>query len=362
MAEIFHCKSNRLLIYFLRKINVFDITMVFMEVYMIEKTDHYNLLKFFATILVVVAHSSRMYTGEGVVNPANPSLVLDYLTKFIYSFHMPLFIAISGMVYGFCIENLGKYNNSFKFIKNKVVRLLIPFIFFGFFYVAPVMVLCGFTESSYFSYCVNGIILVKNSRHLWYLTVLFEIFVATIVVKPIIQKKNIFIDVSVIVVLLVISIFSYKLPGIFQISNFGYYLLYFYLGYYFNRYYETLIKVIRNPICIIVMFVITVVTYNYSHVIIKILKALTGSLFFVGVTSHINKAFMTKRFVIMMNKDGFGIYLFHPMIIYVLYYCLGSKNVNPIVLCFGIAIVAYLLSVVFTEIFRKVHLGIVMGE
>ena len=52
------------------------------------------------------------------------------------------------------------------------------------------MVLCGFTDESYFSYCVNGILLARNSRHLWYLIVLFEIFAASIFIKPTIQKKE----------------------------------------------------------------------------------------------------------------------------------------------------------------------------
>lgn len=329
---------------------------------MMKKAAHFDLLKIFATILVVIAHSSRMYTGLGVVSPANPSMILNCLTKLIYSFHMPLFIAISGMVYGLCIDDFEKYKDTFKFIKNKAVRLLIPFFFFGFFYVAPIMILCKFTDYSYLKYCVDGIVLVRNSRHLWYLFVLFEIFVISIFVKPIIQKKTKLINGLFVVALLVISIFSHVLPGIFQISNFGYYLLFFYLGYYFNKYYDKVIEVIRKPICIVIMLAITVATFNITFVMIKILKAITGSLFFVGITSHVNESFLTKKFVIMMNKDGFGIYLFHPMIIYVLYYFWGDKNVNPIVLCFGIAIVAYFLSVVFTEVFRKAHLGVAIGE
>lgn len=135
--------------------------------------------------------------------------------------------------------------------------------------------------------------------------------------------------------LLLMSMFSYKLPSIFQISNLGYYLIYVYLGYFFNRYYESIIKYIRNPICIIAMFVITVVAVNYSHIVIKMLNALTGSLLFIGITSYMDKSFMSKKFVALMSRDGFGIYLFHPMIIYVLYYYLGNMNVNPIVLCLG---------------------------
>ena len=64
-----------------------------------KKVEQYELIKVIATILVVLAHITRMYTGEGVVNPLNESLILNYLTKFIYSFHMPLFVAVSGAIY-----------------------------------------------------------------------------------------------------------------------------------------------------------------------------------------------------------------------------------------------------------------------
>jgi len=58
--------------------------------------------------LVVIAHVTRRYTGLGVVTPSIHSNLLSKLTGFIYSFHMPLFICITGMVYGYCIEQ-GKY-------------------------------------------------------------------------------------------------------------------------------------------------------------------------------------------------------------------------------------------------------------
>ena len=171
-----------------------------------------------------------------------------------------------------------------------------------------------------------------------------------------------YIDIAIMFLLLLMAMFSYRLSSIFQISNLGYYLIYFYSGYFFNRYYESIIKYIRNPICIIAMLVITVVAVNCSQIVIKMLKALTGSLLFIGITSYIDKSFMTKKDVALMSRDGFGIYLFHPMIIYVLYYYLGNMNVNPFVLCFGITIVSYLLSAVFSEILRKLHMGFAMGE
>ena len=42
-----------------------------------KKVEQYELIKVIATILVVLAHITRMYTGEGVVNPLNESLILN---------------------------------------------------------------------------------------------------------------------------------------------------------------------------------------------------------------------------------------------------------------------------------------------
>lgn len=121
-----------------------------------DKSNHYDAIKFVATFLVVLAHASRMYTGTGVVIPYNASDGLDHLTNIIYSFHMPLYMSVSGMVYALCIHDYQKYQDTARFLKNKAVRLLIPYLFFGIFYVAPVMCLLGFTDQSYLRYCATA--------------------------------------------------------------------------------------------------------------------------------------------------------------------------------------------------------------
>ena len=122
-----------------------------------DKSNHYDAIKFVATFLVVLAHASRMYTGTGVVIPYNASDGLNHLTNIIYSFHMPLYMSVSGMVYALCIHDYQKYQDTARFLKNKAVRLLIPYLFFGICYVAPVMCLLGFTDQSYLRYCWDAL-------------------------------------------------------------------------------------------------------------------------------------------------------------------------------------------------------------
>ena len=63
-----------------------------------------------------------------------------------------------------------------------------------------------------------------------------------------------------------------------------------------------------------------------------------------------------------LKKNSLGIYLFHPMVIYVLFYLFGQAQINPYCLCLGIAAVSFALSVGLTELVRKLHLGILIGE
>lgn len=324
-----------------------------------NKSKQYDLIKVITTFLVVIAHSTRMYTGNGVIHPLNESMLLSNVTDFIYAFHMPLYMAISGSVYGMCIDDLGKYSDTCGFIKNKAVRLLIPYYLFGFIYVAPVMIIFHFTDSGYLEYCVNGIFLVKNSRHLWFIFTLFLIFLICALTKKIIQKASYLI---VLPLLLALAILSGKIINIFRLDSVAYYLFFFYIGYLFNKYYVPIIRFCKNPLILCMSIGFQIVLSGETNSLIKILLALAGIIMISGLSGYINVSLCDKKFFRILKKNGFGVYLFHPMIIYVLYYYLGNYNISPIVLCFIVILTAYFISHLLTNLLRKLNLGIVMGE
>lgn len=70
-------------------------------------------LQCFGILLVVLGHS-----GENI----------PYLTKWIYSFHMPLFIFISGYLLDYTSKNGIIKINYVNFIKKKIIRLLVPYL------------------------------------------------------------------------------------------------------------------------------------------------------------------------------------------------------------------------------------------
>ena len=302
-----------------------------------DKSTVYNCLKVLLTFLVVFAHASRMYTGKGVITPLLSSNSLSLITNFIYSFHMKLYMAVSGMVYG----------------------LMIPYLFWGVFLVAPVMVACHFTDRTYLSYIFDGIILANDNRHLWYIIVLFYIFCAFAVIRKWIERIN---PIIILVICLLVSYYQNKIVLPLSLNSFANYILYFYLGYVFNLYFEKVIRVISNPLAVILCFLIDAYLFTKPGWIFSILTGVFGSCFFIGITYHLSKVVSGIKFFDILNQNGYGIYLFHPMIIYVMYYFLANIKIFPWILCFLISVSAYFLSLFISILIRKIKIGILLGE
>ena len=55
-----------------------------------------NTIKVYTILLVVLGHALRMYTPDGAF-PNQGTWLTDKLCSIIYSFHMPLFILLSGL-------------------------------------------------------------------------------------------------------------------------------------------------------------------------------------------------------------------------------------------------------------------------
>ncbi|MBE7055842.1 MAG: acyltransferase [Ruminococcaceae bacterium] len=330
-----------------------------------KKSDVYNIIKFISMLLVVLAHSTRMYTEKGVFHPVNDSMVLASVTDYIYVFHMPLFILVSGAVFGLCIEK-GKYTNIPDFLINKAKRLLIPYLFFGIAYVAPVMCLLSITNQSFFEYCLKGILLSSDSRHLWYVLALFLIFVMAIIIRPLLVKSRMtrFIVLACSLLLFVVSS---KIPNLLQSSAACSYQLYFFIGLILHYEYGFVEKVFRKLFLVFVLtpFILAGMFWFNPNSISNLCYTFVGIIMVVFIGYCIDRwcKNFTGSFVFkIINKNSFGIFLFHPMIIYILYYFLGPIDINPYLLSIGIALISLVMSVGLTELMRMLRLKVLIGE
>ncbi len=322
---------------------------------MIKKSDYYNYFKAIITVLVVIGHAARMFSGHGALLIEN-NYYINIINNLIYGFHMPAFMLMSGCVYYYCINDLGKYKNDLDFVLKKMKRLLFPYIFFGIFYVGPILVIFGFTKYGYFEYLFKGLLLMLESRHLWFLMYLFIYLVAS---QFLIKKMNIRSIYFVIIFSVIVSFLN--IP---YLSDLCYYFSFFTLGLYFNDKYNTIFK--ENNIrkyYIIISVICYIVLVSLNIVKIRFITAIFGIIFMMYIISNKNIFDKIKKakFYTIILKYSMGLYLFHPMIIYVFDYYFESI-LNPYMLFILSIIISLTLSLIFTKIVYLCRLNIILGE
>ena len=228
------------------------------------------------------------------------------------------------------------------------------------------MIFCGITDMGYWDYVVDGILLATNSRHLWYLFALFWIFCIGAILKPLCRKRIPWFMLISLALFIICNTFD--LPNFLQLKNALIYQFYFFIGVFINNYYDKFMPVLQKlsiPILIAVPVLFWFapgfeVLFEY-----KMLWALLGILFFVILCNFLADycpSVSNNIFYLMLKTNGFGVYLFHPVILYLLYFQLVQFPINPYALSIMAFCTAFLLSVLFTELFRKLHLGFLMGE
>lgn len=93
----------------------------------------------------------------------------------------------------------------------------------------------------------------------------------------------------------------------------------------------------------------------------KTVYALTGIYVFYRSAPWL-KAITTTRLFDLINKNSFGIYLFHPIIIYLLFYIFGDLPVNPYLLTALVFLISTAASILLTGLVRRKNMGVIIGE
>lgn len=163
-----------------------------------------DILKGILALLVIMGHvfQIRIAAGDGT------SLMCD--TKyFIYSFHMPLFIALTGYF------REGKNISYGPFVKKSTIQLLVPFIVWG--------TLIAFYDYYILNISGNQVVHDFITTDLWYLKSLFIILLLSL---PFIARKKTIWAVPVVIIGLIagnLFLLALQIPS-------------FFLGYYIHKY------------------------------------------------------------------------------------------------------------------------------
>ncbi len=327
------------------------------------RADTYGLLKALVVPLVILAHISVMYTADGAFHCAGSSNFLVALSTYIYSFHMPVFFMISGCVYGFCIR-AGKYRKPGQFLLKKAKRLLLPYVVYGLLVVVPVVYFCGLSDKSIPQAWLQDIGLAIQPRHLWYVFVLFEIFILTVPLRSLCEKR------PLIVLLLSAAVFAAAtllIPkgctNYLQYQNLLTYQLYFFLGVALDACFDTVRKWTLRLKWLWILLPIAQGTWllvcNRCPAL-KPLFALLGCVWVLCGAILLNEylpRFGNSCFIKSLGDCGYGIYLLHPMMVYGIFFFVRDWNVSPLLLTLAVFVtvtaVSWLLMLLWHKLTRR---------
>lgn len=282
-----------------------------------SKAYYYNLsiLRTFAIISLVAWHSYCSYICWDIIDsPANKIYAVAF-GLFAPLANMPLFTLLSGYLFFSLMKEQGKYQEFVPFLRNKVNRLLIPFIVLG-----SLVNLCEYGKH-------YGDILYGTPNHLWYCLMLFFCFIISWIVEKYFQKANyLLFFISAIYALWMGS--SYLcVDSILGWKNVLYFYNFFLAGLYVQKYsIIDRIEIFLNKNNVLyIVFILIYLFLGIASIKIPSLSLITSYYFIILLFCVVdlvlkNTDFFAgekiQSFINNISMCSFGIFVFHQWIIW----------------------------------------------
>lgn len=316
--------------------------------------DEVSFIRPILIILLVLYHSLCIHTGNWrTIEGMNIIPAYREIGRLAFSFMLECFVFVSGYVWAFQRETLGKKEGFLLLCKKKAIRLIVPYLFFGFLYMLIFM---------HHEFNILGII--EGSSHLWFLLMLFWCF---LIGWCILQFK-----LSPLIVIPVLYLISLIRPvGLpLRLSQTLYYLPFFFLGYYIYGYYDLLREKVKGwhlatswGLFIVVYSVSLFLTRELSMgwrsgQLCTLIYATLGTMSLVITAIYITNKTTIKEWYVNIGSLCMGVYIFQQFILQAIYYYSPLPSlVSDLALPLIGFIVALLFSLVLTYLIRLSKLG-----
>ena len=263
-----------------------------------------DCLRGYACLLVVLGHVMVGIRNAGL----ETGYFFDYLEKFIYTFHVALFMFLSGYVYKITgmWERKGTRG---KFLCHKLINLGIPYIIFSSIYIVINSVISGTNHNNSFSDILN--IWKRPVAQYWFIYALLILFIIWILLSYIFNDVVILFILTIIY--LMVSFLKIDVPIIGAALSFAFI---FGLGVCIPKLCIDKIEVWKKILFIIFhIFIISVlIVYNLQKVsILLMLAQVIGAFGSVAFISLIYRGNCIEKALLFINKYSFPIYLLHTI-------------------------------------------------
>lgn len=272
----------------------------------IKYLEDINILTGLAIVFVVIGH---LVTGPEI--NTNSIHWYKFLKEYIYSFHMPLFIFVSGFLLHYTMPSILTISDYTDYATKKIVRLMPSFLFFAIVVFAIKILLernlkVDNPVNSYSDFFkIFYMPTFSFAGYLWYIYVLLLYYLTL----PILMQK-----VKVELLLLASIPFAFiPLTPFFAMDFFFEFLPFCLIGCLASKYYESYSKILRsNFLAFIFIFVSISIAFYFYH----LPKALMGLLSIPAFHSLV-LLFESERLKLLsfFGKYTFAIYLMNTIVI-----------------------------------------------
>ena len=316
--------------------------------------NHIIWLRVIAALLVVIGHGMLISAD---LYEENSDVILR-IVDFIYMFHVPLFMTISGYLFEY--TEVCKHHCStplIEFIKKRFFRLMMPFFIIMFLYTKPIKFLTGV-------YSELDLHFLLATHHLWYLYVLFVVLIIAKIVVDHMHGKcppRVFMAICICM-----NIASVWFEG--PVHHILFYCYYFLLGMLLCRAEEAGKRFLEGMVVSICLWLVSLgigsLLQERSVVLIAINKLSTSSaiiillfLLFARV-----KGRSLPKVIKVLGDYCMGIYLFHEPMMNIFSYWIPAKWSGVWVYSIIMSSICVFGSMCITFLIRKLHLFFMIGE
>lgn len=348
-----------------------------------QRIIYVDVIKVFLTCLVVAHHSGQAYGPTGGVWPVTDNNRANWLGEFFFinaSYMMGLYFFISGY---FMLFSLKRKTNA-QFVKDRLVRLGIPLLFFTFFVFLPFNYLGSVKNTSVFSFLVDTYFNKPPiaTGHLWFVAslLLYSFFYLLFCRSKNKQAEAVtarpfpiyYIFIYILVLTIVSAFVRLKYPiDVWrtwlipvEVAHIPQYLSLFLLGALFNRYQWLDAFKLSTGLMFLGLAVIVYVLNEILPGNIKnywLTESFVESLLCVGISMALLTLFRhygnrSNSIIRSLSDNAYGIYLFHVLIVIVLQKVLLSWDVNGNIKFIAVSFIGILLSLGLSVLLRKIEL------
>lgn len=240
-----------------------------------------------------------------------------YVKGGIYTFHMPLFIFLSGWIFNFTYLKIDGIKDTINYILKRAYRLLVPFFLMAFIIILGKYLLGRFlyVDNPINDLGLSIINLFWNTNKscvgfIWYVYVVFIYIILTILGLKVFRfKNNIFYLIFIALIMK-----AFRFPGYFYLNLIGAYYIYFLLGYVAfqnkEKYYEIISKYAN--LFFVTTFLLIIFYFGAGQFVdLSRMRMIIAICAIIGIHGIIKNYYTNSKFLFWISKYTFSIYLFN---------------------------------------------------